>query len=175
MRRIVIAIASTISALVLLFSWPTSTNRPLTTTAAPTATGTTSSGTGSSTPGSSDTASPQATSSGADASGTAPAETPTTAAAPAPTTATFDGDAVSTRYGAVQVRITVTDGVVTAAETVQHPSGGRNEQINSYATPILEQETVAAQSAQIDMVSGATVTSNGYVASLQSALDKAGL
>ena len=59
---------------------------------------------------------------------------------------------------------------------VQYPNGnGRDEEINSYALPILVQETIDSQSASIDMVSGATVTSDGYLQSLQSALDQADL
>ena len=59
---------------------------------------------------------------------------------------------------------------------LQYPTGnGTDQQINSYALPILIQETMDAQSANIDMVSGATVTSDGYLQSLQSALDQAGL
>ncbi len=59
---------------------------------------------------------------------------------------------------------------------VQYPNGnGKDREINAEALPILVQETIDAQSAKIDMVSGATVTSDGYVSSLQSALDQAGL
>ena len=58
----------------------------------------------------------------------------------------------------------------------QYPSGNPpTQEINSYALPVLIQETLDAQSAHIDMVSGATVTSVGYLQSLQSALDQAGL
>jgi uncharacterized protein with FMN-binding domain len=58
----------------------------------------------------------------------------------------------------------------------QYPSGnGRDREINATALPVLTRETVSAQSAQIDVVSGATVTSRGYLTSLQSALDRAGL
>jgi uncharacterized protein with FMN-binding domain len=70
----------------------------------------------------------------------------------------------------------VTNGKITAATAVVYPqNNGRDVQINAYAIPQLQQETVAANSAQIDMVSGATYTSEGYLGSLQSALDKAGL
>jgi len=76
----------------------------------------------------------------------------------------------------VQVRVTVQDGKVTAADVVQVPNGNqRDEEINSYAVPVLNQEVLDAQSAGIDSVSGATVTSDGYVQSLQSALDAAHL
>jgi len=81
-----------------------------------------------------------------------------------------------TQWGPVQVQLTVSNGKVSKVSVLQYPSGnGRDQEINDYALPILTQETVDAQSAQIDMVSGATVTSNGYLESLQSALDQARL
>jgi uncharacterized protein with FMN-binding domain len=86
------------------------------------------------------------------------------------------GDSTDTRWGPVQVQVTVANGTITDVNVVDYPSGnGRDQQINSRALPILVKETLDAQSANIDMVSGATVTSEGYLGSLQSALDKAGL
>lgn len=177
MRRIVFAVCTTVTGLVLLFSWPTSLNR---TTTAGTAgaggagdagTGATTSGTRATTSGTRATTS----GTGADAATTPPATTPaTTPATPTPTT--YDGAAASTRYGNVQVRITVTDQAVTAAEAIDYPhQNGTDRQINAYAIPILNQDAVAAQSANIQMVSGASFTSGGYVQSLQDALDQAGL
>ncbi|MBC2903489.1 FMN-binding protein [Streptomyces cupreus] len=87
---------------------------------------------------------------------------------------TVTGEAVKTQYGPVQVRITVSGGKITAAEAVQAPSGGQSTQINGNAVPKLNAAAVAAGSADIDAVSGATYTSNGYKQSLQSALDQAG-
>jgi uncharacterized protein with FMN-binding domain len=76
----------------------------------------------------------------------------------------------------VQVRVVVKNGKVTSADAVVVPSGNqRDEEINSYAVPVLNQEVLDAQSAGIDTVSGATVTSDGYLQSLQSALDAAHL
>jgi uncharacterized protein with FMN-binding domain len=76
----------------------------------------------------------------------------------------------------VQVQITVTDGTVTAVQAVDYPQNDpRDQQINSYAIPVLNQEATAARSTSIDMVSGATYTSQGYIQSLQGALDQAGL
>jgi uncharacterized protein with FMN-binding domain len=76
----------------------------------------------------------------------------------------------------VQVRLTVKGGKITDVTVLQQPNGNpRDDEINSYALPILTQETLKDQSANIDMVSGATVTSTGYVQSLQSALDQANL
>jgi uncharacterized protein with FMN-binding domain len=85
---------------------------------------------------------------------------------------TVTGEAARTQYGAVQVRLTVRDGKITGAEAVQAPQGGRSDQITSMAVPRLNREAVAAQSAEIDAVSGATYTSAGYRQSLQSALDQ---
>jgi uncharacterized protein with FMN-binding domain len=86
------------------------------------------------------------------------------------------GDAADTRWGPVQVQLTVTGGTITAVSVVEYPdNNGKDKQINARALPILVRETLKAQSADIDMVSGATVTSDGYVESLQSALDQAGL
>ncbi|GAB1334621.1 hypothetical protein ACE1SV_12110 [Streptomyces sp. E-15] len=86
---------------------------------------------------------------------------------------TLTGDAVATRYGAVQVRITVSGGRITAAEAVRAPSGGLGDRGTRTAVPELGRAAVAAQSADIATVSGAACTSEGYRRSLQSALDRA--
>ena len=89
---------------------------------------------------------------------------------------TVTGDVIQTRWGPVQVQVSTSGGQITSVDVVQYPSGnGRDVEINDYALPVLVDETLSAQSADIDMVSGATVTSVGYVDSLQSALDQAGL
>ena len=89
---------------------------------------------------------------------------------------TYTGSVVQTRWGPVQVEITVASDKVTKVDVLQYPAGNHKDQeINDYALPVLVQETLDAQSADIDMVSGATVTTGGYVGSLQSALDEAGL
>ncbi|KMM45305.1 hypothetical protein CWIS_11130 [Cellulomonas sp. A375-1] len=90
-------------------------------------------------------------------------------------TATVVGDAVDTRYGPVQVAVTFAGGQIASVQTLQSPDGhGESVQINRWATPILAQEVVAAQSAQIDTVSGATYTSQAYATSVQSAIDQRG-
>ena len=87
---------------------------------------------------------------------------------------TVNGTSEGTRYGPVQVRITVRGHRLTTVTAVVYPSsGGRDREISSFALPQLEQEAIAAQSARIDTVSGATFTSDGYRRSLQSALDAA--
>ncbi|MGW2487299.1 FMN-binding protein [Streptomyces sp. NPDC001606] len=89
---------------------------------------------------------------------------------------TVTGDTVQTRWGPVQVRVTIRSGRLTEVTAVRYPSDNpRDQEINSYAIPQLRREALAAQSADIDMVSGATYTSTGYKQSLQSALDSAGL
>lgn len=87
---------------------------------------------------------------------------------------TVNGTSEGTRYGPVQVRITIRGKRLMAVAAVVYPSsGGRDREISSFALPQLEQEAIAAQSARIDTVSGATFTSDGYRRSLQSALDAA--
>lgn len=88
---------------------------------------------------------------------------------------TVTGPVVQVRWGQVQVRATLRAGRITAVDVLRHPDeNARDRQINAAAVPVLVRETLAAQSARIDMVSGATYTSTGYVQSLQAALDRAG-
>ena len=87
---------------------------------------------------------------------------------------TVNGEAAQTRYGPVQVQITVKEGQIVAADAVVYPTQDRRDQeINARAIPVLDDAVVQAQSAQIDTVSGATATSIGYLSSLQSAIDQA--
>ena len=87
---------------------------------------------------------------------------------------TFTGDSVDVKYGFVQVKITVVNGKITEAQAVQAPSG-RNDRWTQMAVPILRQQTLTAQSANITGASGASYTSYGWYTSLASALAKAGL
>lgn len=90
------------------------------------------------------------------------------------TDGTYTGGAANTRYGPVQVQITVSGGVIADVQVIDYPhSDRRDQEINQRALPVLVSETTQAQSSQIDMVSGATYTSKGYIASLQSAIDEA--
>lgn len=99
---------------------------------------------------------------------------PTVRHATAAPAVTVNGAAYDTRYGPVQVQITVRSGRITRADAIEYPQGEqRDQEINSYAVPQLDQETLDAQSAHIDTVSGATYTSDGYRQSLQSAIDAA--
>jgi uncharacterized protein with FMN-binding domain len=89
-------------------------------------------------------------------------------------TRTVTGDSVQTRWGPVQVRITLKSGRLTEVTAVVYPTENpRDQEINSFALPRLRSEALQAQSADIDTVSGATYTSDGYRQSLQSALDSA--
>ena len=157
---------STLTVLVLLFGYHTSTSSKAaggnSSAATPYTGSTTASGSG--------TASTPTT--GSSHSSSSGAASPSSAA----TSGTVTGTAADTQWGPVQVQITVANGAITNVSVVQYPDGnGRDQEINAQALPILIQETLKAQSANIDMVSGATYTSDGYVTSLQSALDQAGL
>jgi uncharacterized protein with FMN-binding domain len=104
--------------------------------------------------------------------------TPTHTATPTPAavskSGTFTGPAIFVNYGTVQVKITVTNGRITDAVAVQAP-GGRNDRYTNMAVPILKQQTLTAQSANIKGASGASYTSYGWFKSLQGALANAGL
>jgi uncharacterized protein with FMN-binding domain len=89
---------------------------------------------------------------------------------------TYDGSLVQTRFGDIQVRITVSGGTISAVDALHTPDRERrSEQISSWSVPTLISETLDVQSANVDTVSGATYTSDGYRESLQSALDAAGI
>lgn len=159
MRRAILALFATAAGLVGLLTFKSHTS----VTALPAAVSTTGPGT---TTG--DSPAPKSTS-GSSSSGS------TAAGGSATSTKTATGDVVNTQWGPVQVRITVTGGKLTDVTAIQYPSGNpRDQQINSYAIPALTKEALAAGSAQIQMISGASYTSQGYISSLQSALDKAG-
>jgi uncharacterized protein with FMN-binding domain len=149
-KRIVLWLLSTVSAVVVLFGYHTSTSGPAATAQAPV--------------GASLSTNSTATTSGSGGSSGGSTEGTTTT-----------GQVAQTRWGPVQVQITTdASGTITDVEVVEYPSGnGEDQRINAYALPELVQETLDAQSADIDMVSGATVTSEGYLQSLQSALDQA--
>jgi uncharacterized protein with FMN-binding domain len=86
---------------------------------------------------------------------------------------TYTGSQVNALYGVVQVRVTVQSGQITDVQFLSHPTGHHSDQINAYAVPILAHEAVTAQSANVQVVSGATLTSNAFMESLQSALSQA--
>jgi uncharacterized protein with FMN-binding domain len=170
MRRISLWVLSTLSMLVLLFGYSTSTSGPLATSpstsieSGPAISSSSASGATGSTSGSPPSGSPPSGS------------TPSGSTSGASAAKTVTGSVAQTRWGPVQVQLSVSAGKITKVAVVQYPNGnGKDQEINSYALPILTKETVDSQTASIDMVSGATVTSDGYLQSLQSAIDQAGL
>lgn len=168
MRRITWWSLSTLTALVLLFSYHTSTSSRAPTMASPVL--------GQANAPSQTTTPSDAPTSGSSSGSSSGASAGSSGSSSSTAARTYDGAAVSTRYGNVQVQITVANGKITAARVLQVPwSDHRDQQISSAAVPILNQESVASQNANIDMVSGATYTSDGYMQSLQSAIDQAHL
>src|SRR5450759_738763 len=163
MRRIVTAILSTVSTVVLLFGYHTSTNN---TAAAAGPVVQQPASPGSSPPSRSSSKKGSATPN--PGAGSKPQQ-PTAAT-------TYPGTAADTQWGPVQVRITVQDHKITRARALQYPQGTSTDaQINGTALPILDQEVVQQQAAAIDTVSVATITSGDYLQSLQSAIDQAHL
>lgn len=127
--------------------------------------------------GSAAAAASTATSSGASGiSGGAPGSSGGSAGAATTATGTFAGSAVQTRFGTVQVQITVNAGAITDVTALQLTDDDRKSvQISNRAAPLLRDEVIKAQSAQVQTISGATVTSDAYLSSLQGALDAANL
>jgi uncharacterized protein with FMN-binding domain len=154
MTRAFFAVLGTVVGLVLLLTFKT---HPATSTASPV------SAPIPTTAPSSPAASPSSSPSSSRSSGTTSAGQRTIA-----------GNVVDTRYGPVQVQVTMSSGRITKVTVLQSPTAmPADVQIGQYAIPQLDRETISAQSAGIDAVSGATYTSDGYIQSLQSALDKA--
>ncbi len=177
MRRITLWFMSTVTLLVLLFSYHTSTESVSASEQVATPKTASSPSTAAASPSPADI--PSATSSTPSASSSS-----TTAATPkASSTAastgtlkdgTYTGTSVETKWGPVQVKIVVSGGKITSSDAVVYPTENNKDiEINQVAVPALNDEAVAAQSASIDAVSGASYTSYGYITSLQSALDQA--
>lgn len=155
MKRIVLWVLSTLSTLVVLLGYHTSTSSTMATSGETAFSGSVQ---GQAVAGGSSTSSGSAPPSGSG------------------DTATVTGEAAQTRYGPVQVQLEVSGSQITNVSVLQYPdSDGRDVEINQYALPQLIHQTLDAQSGSVSMVSGATYTSEGYAQSLQSALDQAGL
>jgi uncharacterized protein with FMN-binding domain len=187
MKRVVFSVVCTILGLVALLSFKSQTNTTIggtlpsaTLSSSAPATAASPSPASSAASGPPDAAQPSPTQ-------TVPAQSSRTSPTPAPSSSasatksqatpkTYDGSAVQTRYGTVQVAVTVVGKKITNVAFLQLTShDGRSADINNQAAPILLQETLSAQSGNIDSVSGASFTSAGYLQSLQSALDQAGI
>jgi uncharacterized protein with FMN-binding domain len=149
MPRAIVAIVVTVAAVVLITSFKTTTHR-LAAAPAP-----------------------------APAARAAPKSAPAPRSAPPPRprstrTVTLTGSPVQQPYGVVQVAVTLKGRRITDIRTLAIPlDSGRSQEINTQAAPLLRSEVLQAQSARIDVVSGATYTSDAYAQSLQSALDRA--
>jgi uncharacterized protein with FMN-binding domain len=165
-KRAVIALVTTFLGLALLLSFKTPDDASLATAS----TG----GTGSN--GGSAIVTPAPTARGGTTGGVWGATPPAT---PAPTTGgsavgagTATGPLIQTRYGDIEVQVTVSSGRITNVTAVELPTGGRSGRISQAVGPILQQEVLQAQSANIDLISGATYTSEAYAESVQGALDQ---
>jgi uncharacterized protein with FMN-binding domain len=162
MRRLLLALATTAAGLAAVLSFKTHSSAAASNAAAPAATGTQSStpaatGTGTTTGTGSATAAPKGGTGGATAG-----------------TQTLTGAVDNTQYGPMQVEVILQGHKITDVKVLQRTdTGTMSQQIDANAIPQLTRETLAAQSARIDAVSGASYTSAGYIKSLQSALDKA--
>ncbi|MFV0373741.1 FMN-binding protein [Microbacterium sp.] len=162
MKRILYFLLATVSGVVLLFSYRTSLDPVM--------------------PAESPTATPSAAAPNTSGDAATPTPTPSagngtdggTSTGTGLADGTWTGSAANTRYGPVQVEVTVAGGEITAVDVLEYPNADRHDQmINSRALPMLVSETLDAQSADVSMISGATYTSDGYRQSLQSALDQA--
>jgi uncharacterized protein with FMN-binding domain len=170
MRRIALYITSTIAGLILLFSYRTSWGPA----ASSTVTTTSQNNTGVGIVGGGAPAPNTGGASRDPASSVGPSATATPATSAKLNNARVNGSIAQTIWGPVQVQVVIAGGRITDIQAIQYPNGnGRDYEINSYALPQLHDQVIAAQSANIDGVSGATVTSQGYIASLQAALDYA--
>ena len=175
-KRAISALLTTVLGLVLLFSFKTPDTTRLTASGAgaiaPVIAGTTgatgTTGTSHTTGTTGTTGTSHTTDSGAAAVAPTPASGGTYA------DGTFTGATISTRYGDVQVAVVISGGTLSDVTPLHLPSGdGHSRRIAQVAEPILREEALTAQSANIDLLSGATYTSEAYAESLQSALDHA--
>ena len=184
MRRVVLAIAGTIAGLVVLLTFKSHTGTSAVSavpagTAGPGGAGGSSSGAGTTNGAGGTTPSgPSGSAGGTSGGGSAPS-----GSSASPGTATGQGDTAGGRiitgnvantiYGPVQIQAAVKAGKIIKVTILQQPSTTAHDlQIGAFAFPQLEAETLSAQSAKIDMVSGASYTSGGYIQSLQSAIDR---
>ena len=181
MRIRAVVSATLASAGILLAGWQSGTHVADTasatgTTAGPTFAGSTGAGTGTTGSAGSGTGSSTKGSSGSAGSSAAASGSTGSSGASSNAAGTFAGDVVQTRFGSVQVQISVTGGKITDVTALQLTDEDRRSvQISNRAAPLLRAEVLKAQSANVQTISGATVTSSAYLTSLQAALDAAHL
>lgn len=169
-------LASAASAAAILGGWQLGTAATTATQPATTASGDASStGTGAAAESSSGTGTSGTDSTRSTATAGAAASPTGSTASSGANDGTYAGSAVSTRFGDVQVQVTISGGAITDVTALQLTDhDGRSIQISNRAEPVLREAVLQAQSASVSMVSGATYTSAAYLRSLQSALDQAG-
>jgi uncharacterized protein with FMN-binding domain len=154
--RAAVAIIATVIGVVLLFSFKTPAQAKPRTPSADVAQAT-------------PTPTPSPAPSGSAASSPSPTPSPS-----GPKDGTYTGDDVQTQFGDVQVKVTISGGKITDVQAIQLPfDRPRSAEISQFAAPQLHDEVLQAQSAQIDLLSGATFTSDAYAQSVQSALNQA--
>jgi uncharacterized protein with FMN-binding domain len=170
MTRILFAIVGTVAGLVMLLSFKTHSTAAGSLHGLPSA----------ALPGAATSSAPTSGTSSSSAAPPDPSATSSAAAIPSstavPAARTIAGQAIQTRYGVVQVQVVVSGKQIQNASFLQLTADDpHSQEINDQAGPILLQETLTAQSSHIDAISGATYTSEGYLQSLQSALDQSGI
>ena len=166
MRRVVLALGGTIAGLVMLLSFRTHMG--------PTAVAGVSGAGGKAGSGGTSASGTGASAGSAGPAGGAGAAAPAPVGAGSGTGTAVTGNVIMTGYGPTQVQVTLNAGKIVKVTVLQHTDDGVNSQmIDGRALPLLNNETLTAQSAKINAVSGASYTSAGYIKSLQSALDKA--
>jgi uncharacterized protein with FMN-binding domain len=119
---------------------------------------------------------PSTTSGASPSTGPTPSSGTTATDTPQPTTAaskTYTGPAINYYFGTAQVQVTIANGQISSVVALQLPNEGQSAWISQQVEPMLRSEVLSAQSANIDLISGATYTSQAYIQSLQGALDQA--
>ena len=185
MKRIVLWVLSTLSTVVVLFGYHTSTSSTMATSTGSTFSGslqgqTTSGPRGGTTTGAGapprDSSGSSGSSGSGGSAGSAGSAGSGSGSGSGSSSTSVTGQTAHTQWGPVQVQLEVSKSTITNVTVLQYPNGnGTDIQIANYALPRLIQDTLDSQGHDVSMVSGATYTSQGYLASLQSALDQAGL
>ena len=172
MRRVLLALAATAIGLVLLLSYKAHSPSPQSSAlSGPEPGGTVAPGVGTGA-----LTEPSTAAAGAGASATAgPSSSPASSGGKAKS-GVYSGDPETSQFSTIQVKITVSGGRISDITLIQDLDDDEHSaEVDAYATPILRSEALSAQSANVDVVSGATFTSESYTQSLQSAIDRAGL
>jgi uncharacterized protein with FMN-binding domain len=172
MRRVILALLGTAVGLALLLSYKAHTAGPVTSALSGPDPAT---ALGGSAPGAT-TAPSTGSGAAANPSASAGASSKSGVSAAGNKSGTYVGDPVSSQFSTIQVEVVVSGGKISDIKLLEDTDEDEHSaQVDGYAVPILRSEALSAQSANVDMVSGATFTSQSYTQSLQSAIDRAGL